>query len=237
MKVAILLLLSLLYLSQAELSYDRTLLVDVYQNNLLFRTNDPTNSTDFQVDQLVQFFKMRCQEAQIKFPDQFQLVTVTLLDPTTYPEQFRKENTFYTHNPSAGQLVSYPIKIEPYDNPQLMTPEVRENRARSYQDWSYNQLQTLSKFLRDKLTQQTSIPQVIFFHCISGVNIVITAFGSYQLHTYNQNLKQVFDWNQQHQLPAATNAWNIALDWYCYNLQYTQSRSSIANAIDYKCDT
>ena len=36
--------------------YNRTFLMDVMGNNLMFRTNDPTNETDFMYDTLMGMF-------------------------------------------------------------------------------------------------------------------------------------------------------------------------------------
>jgi hypothetical protein len=79
----LIILLALITISLQTLDPKRVILVDNYGPNLLFRTNDPVNSTgQFGYDYLVALMKNKTIEAGLEFPSEFYLIDYSLLNPT-----------------------------------------------------------------------------------------------------------------------------------------------------------
>lgn len=198
------------------LDFNRTILVDKIEQNLLFRVDTPIVDGQFAYDLLISAFRNRSALLGIDFPTQFYLVDYNLLHLTD--KNLKIERKYFEAHPYQGRMISYPIlgsKIYANKLPQFLTNFV----SKLYAFWSHDQLQKLTQRVYLDVRIQETVPKVVFFHCQAGEDRTGDVFGAYQMTHNGWSYKEAL-WFDNHVLsrPILNHTRN-GMNWYCWYLQ------------------
>ena len=138
------------------LDYGSLQFVDQVGNNFLFRGGSPVQSEQyaqsiFDYDGLKQAF----QKVHPATPDNYYLVDVSLLydDTGNDGQELATERRFFSANPAAGQLLSWPIWGTPrcYFTIGKTDPTQRDRLLKTLEDWLPDDLIRRTEALRNML--------------------------------------------------------------------------------------
>lgn len=226
------------------IDYTTLQFVDQVGSNFLFRGGSPIYHQDppkpynsYMYDYAG--LKDALQKAHPALPSAFYLVDVSLLydDQGNDGKELVAERQFFSDNPAAGQLVSWPIWGTPRCYFQIRQKGATEcdRLVRTLEDWLPDRLIRRTEMLRNMLETswlpqvtpydaQNNLPPCVFYvHCDGGCDRTGEVIGAYRLRTGYSWSKM---WSEQpcqfntKSRPMGCNNYR-ALQWYAYWLNLT----------------
>lgn len=223
----------------SDLSFKRVHLVDYVDGNgfqnYFFRSNLPVLNETFAYDTLLEYMKIRAQDAQIPFPTNPYLVDISLMNDF---DQSKAEKAFWDNpaNAQKGEFIYWPMGLAGlYDPRSYQGPE--QVAMANGTVWEFDLLpqraEQLYQMMRTPSTMLDPIthkPRPIIFvaHCQAGCDrtgqmiisyrIRATKMGDFTLNT----LKEYFALNVD-ECTRCPNDWSVkATEWYClyYKFNY-----------------
>lgn len=205
---------------------ERLRLVDAQKNNLLFRSGSPLNKelNNINWTSIVNTMSQRALREKFVFPDNFVTYDFSLLNPLLPDDNMclSIEKNFFTQFRN-GSMINYIVKGEstsPYD---IRNITERIMRARSFADWSTDQLPYFIGYLNLVMSIRFSEqPSVFLIHCMQGVDRTGEVIGAYEMKRFGKSLEDIISEdskiNNNHMAPSLHNL--NALMWYELCIQY-----------------
>jgi hypothetical protein len=200
-------------------------LVDIQNGNFLFRGGSPLTEdlNRFDYHAIVKTMKEKTRERGIELPDSFVITDITLLNPNVTHDKkcIDIEEKFFIDNPDLGTVVQYPIignQIQPYDTQNITK---RQILAKTLDSWTHDKLPHFIKYLKKMLMTQNH-NNVIFVHCMQGVDRTGEVIGAYLMDVFDYSLQHVVwqdtKYNNGKMAPKINNL--NSLMWYADYLKY-----------------
>jgi len=201
--------------------------------NSFFRGNEPLLNGVFCYDELVQRMReIAILEGNFTLPESFFLIDLSLLDLEVRDQ--RAELVFFDENPSLGKVVRKPTVGNPI--PANSFPEYIRKQMAEDLSFDLDDLIERTEELHAMLNQQYDSPVVIYIHCEAGVDRTGEMSGAYYLRWFNWSWKQTIDYDYSVEGRNIAYLSQLALNWYCYHLQYWVEGYDYLDCTTYRID-
>ncbi|KAL4427485.1 hypothetical protein ABPG74_015188 [Tetrahymena malaccensis] len=194
----------------------RVILVDKIGKNFLFRTNSPVQGDSYQMSELQEAMIEKITQAGYQPPQDPKIHSYSLVWFYDSIKQNYTENKYFK-NHTEYQFSQYPI-FGSIINPNSLPSFLAKFLAKYYPIWNHDNLNVLTKELRNSLQQQEERPKIIFFHCIAGEDRTGQVFGGYVMRYMNWTYQNALDFDNHVEERKIHNASKYGLNWYCYYL-------------------
>lgn len=178
----------------------RIAFVDINGKNLLFRGSNPIiNSEEFAINMLTEKMRESAQENNVNFPDEFYLISISLL--SLERSAINIEKAFFRNNPERGELINIPVFgiIPETENKILKGLEAAVEYFVDIKGISLQQdAQAISTIRQQLIRNDKSIPIIVYVHCNAGCDRTGEVIAGYRLQfKENFSLAQAAQMNNQ----------------------------------------
>jgi len=196
-------------------------------NNFLYRSGDLDigKGTTFSYTQLVSQMKTAAKKNGFALPANFYMIDYNLLDQEDSEEldNIKAEETYFKANPTKGKVIRHRILGEKTSPFSIKTQTDLINKAKTFDKWSADKLPAFVEELHAAITNRTSTPNVVLFHCMCGCDRTGEVAGSYYMQYQGLSL------HDAHAKCKAIAGGELdkpnyqAMYWQCFYLKYAKN--------------
>jgi hypothetical protein len=218
---AFLLVAALLLLIQKNIKWfdsNRVALVDVVENNYIFRGNNlfvaKNGDAVFAHDELTSSLNKILQQQGHKELDDYYLIDISLLDFDQY-FTIEKEKLFFTQHPNQGEIINFSTL-----SPSLLLDLGMVTK--SYNLWLTKNLEKIHELASQKMDK----PIVVYIHCDSGRDRTGFIVANYRLLFNDMPLKKVRAQNASEAGRNSVFLYDRAIRSYCLHVKKFYNKTS-----------
>ena len=173
---------------------ERMRLIQVVNNNYMFRMGSPLteNLLNFNIIGIINTMKNILKYKNIKFPQNYQLVDTSLLNPKIKDDKYclNIERNFIKS--SNNSFLNYVFHGEKFSPKSIANITTRKYLASIFDEWSKDDLPKIIDSI--ELKMKNSYKTVIrIFHCMQGVDRTGEIIGAYEMKVFRKSLKDVIE--------------------------------------------
>ena len=231
----ILIFVSIFFLIQKrikELDRNRIALIDVVENNYIFRGNNifvkKNGEMVFAYDELTSYFNNILTKNGRKSLTDYYLIDVSLLDLDHY-DAIKGEEQFFSTHPNYGEVInistlSPSLLIGQFSDSNIITSSI----TKGYKLWITDTV----KKIHDMALNQIDKPIVVYIHCNAGRDRTGLIAASYKLLFNNIKLSEVRSQNITEAGRNSVDLYDQAIGSYCLYIKQLYNKPA-----DYCIDT